>query len=241
MLEELRRRASVSGTGRLMDLGCGTGQIAVPLAPFFSEVVAVDQEEETVAYGHAQASALGAHNIAWRAGSAEDVAVDGGFELITVGNAFHRMNRSVVAARFRTWLEPGGKVALLWGGTPSQGHDAWEKALADLYASWMEVATAGDRIPAGWAGAMEAEPHAAVLAGAGFEYLGKFEFRVEQAWTVETLIGFTYSTSILSREVLGDRCAAFEREVAERLRPYERDGVLAGAGSFAYELARNPA
>ncbi len=32
LLEELTRRSGVSGTGRLLDIACGTGQISLPLA-----------------------------------------------------------------------------------------------------------------------------------------------------------------------------------------------------------------
>jgi SAM-dependent methyltransferase len=50
----------VSGAGRLVDLACGTGQVALSLAHHFAEVV-VDQEEEMVAYGRAKAEAAGVY------------------------------------------------------------------------------------------------------------------------------------------------------------------------------------
>lgn len=51
MLEELLGRVPISGAGRLLDLACGTGQIALPLADRFVEVWAVDQEEDSIAFG----------------------------------------------------------------------------------------------------------------------------------------------------------------------------------------------
>jgi SAM-dependent methyltransferase len=44
--------AGSGGRGRLLDLGCGTGQLAVPLSRHFRDVVAVDAEEEMVLDGH---------------------------------------------------------------------------------------------------------------------------------------------------------------------------------------------
>jgi SAM-dependent methyltransferase len=105
----------VSGTGSLLDLACGTGQIALPLANRFAEVVAVDQEEEMVAYGRAKAEAAGMANIRWVTASAETAGLEGPFDLVAIGNAFHRLKRQVVAEWVLSWLRPGGGIALLWG------------------------------------------------------------------------------------------------------------------------------
>ena len=99
LLEDLAGRLHLSGTGRLLDLACGTGQIALPLADRFTEVVAVDQEEEMVARGRTTAEAAGVGNVRWVAAAAETVELDGPFELVAIGNAFHRLKRRVVAER----------------------------------------------------------------------------------------------------------------------------------------------
>jgi SAM-dependent methyltransferase len=240
LFDDLLARLPVSGSGRLLDLACGTGQVAFPLSPHFVEVVAVDQEPDAVQFGRTKAKAAGADNIRWLTGSAETVALDGSFELITVGNAFHRLKRRIVAERMRSWAGPGGGVAIVWGDTPSQGDLPWQKALEDLIVEWMARAGTTDRVPAGWASAMASDPHEAVLRRAGFEYLGKFGFTADQTWTVETLIGFMYSTSMLNRSALGDESEEFERRLAERLGPYSSDGTFRVPATYAYELARWP-
>jgi SAM-dependent methyltransferase len=240
LFDDLRQRLPVSETGRLLDLACGTGRIAVPLAKHFSEVWAVDQEAESVAYGRAKSERLGITNINWVTGSAETVTLDGHFELITVGNAFQRLNRRVVAERIRSSLEPAGSVALVWGDMPWGGDRPWQRALEELFVKWTAEAGATDRVPAGWEAAMAHDPHNQVLRRAGFEYVGKFEFRAQQIWTVETLIGFMYSTSLLSRQVLGDKAGDFERDLAGHLLSHQVDGVFAESASYAYELARSP-
>jgi ubiquinone/menaquinone biosynthesis C-methylase UbiE len=88
LMDDLRQRLPASGRGRLLDLACGTGQIAFPLADAFAEVWAVDQEEESVAYGRAKAEAGGITNITWVSGSAESVALDGSFELVASATPF---------------------------------------------------------------------------------------------------------------------------------------------------------
>jgi SAM-dependent methyltransferase len=44
MIADLARRAVPSGRGRLLDLACGTGQLAFPLRDRFTDVWAVDAE-----------------------------------------------------------------------------------------------------------------------------------------------------------------------------------------------------
>src|SRR3981081_1378157 len=42
-------RFGLDGTGRLLDLGCGTGQLTIPLAPHFTEAVSMDPEPDMLA------------------------------------------------------------------------------------------------------------------------------------------------------------------------------------------------
>jgi len=240
LLDDLCRRLPVTGAGRLLDLSCGTGQIALPLARHFAEVVALDQEPAALAYGQAEAEARGLTNITWMTGDAEDVDFDADFELVAVGNAFHRLDRPLVAQHMLSWLQPAGGVALLWGGVPSEGDRPWQTAMVELLQDWTARGGAADRIPTGWLAAIERDPHEQVLGRAGFDYAGRFEFTVESTWTVRSLIGFMYSTSILNQEVLGDQRVAFEEDLAGRLLALQPDGAFPASASFAYQLARKP-
>jgi ubiquinone/menaquinone biosynthesis C-methylase UbiE len=68
MTKDLIARTGVSGHGRLLDLACGTGQLAFPLRRSFAEVWAVDREPDFTQMVQAKADKLGAGNIpgAWR-------------------------------------------------------------------------------------------------------------------------------------------------------------------------------
>ena len=238
LFDDLRRRMPLSGHGRVVDLACGTGQIAFALARHAVEVIAVDQEGDSVAFGRAKAKAAGVSNITWVTGPAETVMLNGPVELVTVGNAFQRLNRPIVAQRMGSLLQPGGGLALLWADSPWAGDLPWQTALRELFAGWMARAGANDRVPAGWESAMKLDPHEEVLRRAGFEYVGKFDFTMEQTWTVETLTGFVYSTSFLNLHALGGQAPEFERDLVERLGPYGADGVFGQSAGYAYELAR---
>jgi SAM-dependent methyltransferase len=109
MIGDLVRRAEVSERGLLLDLACGTGQLAFPLRRWFCEVWAVDSEPDMVELVRAKAAAAGAGDVRPVVSDAETLdAEPEHFEMVVIGNAFHRLDRDLVAGRILGWLKPGG-------------------------------------------------------------------------------------------------------------------------------------
>ncbi len=238
LLNDLRARVPLRPAARVLDLACGTGQVAFAIADYVSEVCALDQEPEFVAFGEEKSRRLGVTNIGWIAATAEDAPLDGAFDLVAIGNAFHRFDRNAVASRLVDHLNPGGCVALLWSESPWRGDRPWQKALDETLTRWQEASDALERVPASWEQAILDDPHKQVLLRAGLQYDGKFEFSVAQNWSVESLIGFVYSSSFLNPAVLGENMSAFEEDLRAQLLACDAEGVHVQKMSFAYELAR---
>jgi SAM-dependent methyltransferase len=238
LLDDLRGRVPLRRAGRLLDLACGTGPISFALSADVAEVWAVDQEADSVEFGRAKADRLGVTNIRWIAAAAEEVELEGAFDLVAVGNAFHRLDRDGVARRIVHHLPERGCVALLWTPSPQRGDRRWQRVLHDALEHWKDVVGARPRVPEGWEQAMDHDPHAQVLQRAGLSYEGTFEFPVVQRWSVESLVGVVYSTSFLNRTVLDDLADQFESDLRSRLLACCPDGVFDQDLTFAYELAR---
>src|SRR5215475_3026052 len=114
LLRDLVERAGVTGQGRLLDVACGPGRIALALVSSFREVWAIDREAEMVEVGQKEATQRGVHHITWMVGKAEDLqAPPASCALITIGEAFHRLDQPLVAKHTLQWLQPGGCVAIL--------------------------------------------------------------------------------------------------------------------------------
>ena len=242
MTEDLIARAGVSGQGRLLDLACGTGQLAFPLRRSFAEVWAVDREPDFAQMVQAKADKLGAWNIRPVTADAETLdAEPGHFELAVIGNAFHRLDRDLVAARLLHWLRPGGCVALCWANVPQLGDREWQRALAALLDRWQTALGATDRVPANWAEPQRRRPDAQVLSEAGFETARRHEFPLEHRWSLAELAGYVRSTSFLPPSVLGDQGAAFDDDLAAAIGPFAAaDGTFPHDVGFVYDLARKP-
>ncbi|MDI2126525.1 class I SAM-dependent methyltransferase [Yinghuangia seranimata] len=239
MTADLVRRTAPSGAGRLLDLACGTGQLTFPLRGSFAEVWAVDAEPDMTAAVRAKA-ASDAGIRAVTAAAEELDAEAGAFELVVIGNAFHRLDRASVGRRAFTWLRPGGHLALCWSTSPWTGDLDWQRALDDLLGRWKAALGAADRVPSGWDRQRRRDPDGEVLARAGFEAAGRRDFPTAHAWTVEELAGHVRSTSFLPPSVLADRGDAFDAELSSVLGPFATGGRLAETVAFAYDLFRTP-
>jgi SAM-dependent methyltransferase len=99
----------LDGSGRLLDVGCGTGEIALRLASLYEEVVGLDADEEMIAEAREEARRQGQPNTRWVNARSEQLPLDLGiFRTATFAQSFHWMEREHVAATVFEMLEPSG-------------------------------------------------------------------------------------------------------------------------------------
>ncbi len=100
----------------VLDVGCGTGYVARPLARLVDRVDAVDPSVAMIERGKQEPGGA-APNLHWIVGYAEDAPLDPPYALITAGASLHWMDWAVVMPRFRDALTPHGLVAIIGDGT----------------------------------------------------------------------------------------------------------------------------
>lgn len=98
--------------GTVLDIGCGTGELARRLSPSVEHVHAVDFSEAMLALAR-QLPAGNADNIRWTLGAVEDAALTGPYALVTAGECLHWMDFDVVMARLAQVLSPKGRLAII--------------------------------------------------------------------------------------------------------------------------------
>ena len=239
LLKGLRERAGVTGAGRLLDLGCGPGRLTLALAPYFREVWAIDMEPEMVDAARQQADLSGARHIHWKLGKAEDLdAPASSFSLITAGEAFHRMDQPVVASKALRCLQSGCCLAILGSYSITSGREPWQRIVLDVLRRWSSqaVPAAGALVP-GTRGS-DPDKHERVLRDAGFAEVSSYPMTLEHKWTIDSILGFVFSTSIGSKPVLGKNVEKFESELRAELEAFDPSGTYGENIQWGYTLGR---
>jgi ubiquinone/menaquinone biosynthesis C-methylase UbiE len=212
-VEHLARE--LGADNRVLDLGCGPGTIAIPLASQVKTVLAVDPAEEMLAEGRRLAADI--LNIIWIHGDSTTLRVLPPFDHVVMGRSFHWMDRRAVLAELDELLPSGGAVVLIgparlstepWQPCAQPWQSVERRVCADFD---LEIDVAANRFHA------TDEHHHDVLAASSFSDLESHTFTRPLAWDVEGLIGLQLSYSYSSPAVLGDRLNAFVEALRKAL------------------------
>jgi SAM-dependent methyltransferase len=111
LADAVARSLALDGQGRLLDVGCGPGTVALRLAPLFEAVVGLDPDAGMLDRASRAAARLAISNASWVCQRAEALPAGlGTFRTVTFAASFHWMDRSRVASTVATMLEPGAAV-----------------------------------------------------------------------------------------------------------------------------------
>jgi SAM-dependent methyltransferase len=240
--------AGLDGSGRLLDVGCGPGGLAVRLAHLFDEVVGLDPDADMLAEGRRAAEENAVTNVRWVRGLAEDLPAiaPGPYRLVTFGQSFYWTDEQPVAEAVYDMLEPGGALALIVHtvtgrprppalGLPPIPHDEIE-ALVDKYLGTPRRAGQGT----------------APVRGDRFEdVLARTRFGAPRQFFVpgipdlqrdtESVLSGYFSFSFAAPHLFGDRLDDFAGEVRALLATRSASGMFWDwPGDTEVVLARKP-
>lgn len=196
---------------RVLDLGCGPGTLAVPLAAHTGSIVAMDPDEAMLARAREHAQEAGRENLAFRSGSdAELHDVMGPFRLTTMGRSFHWMDGRKTIRQLRAITEPAGGVAILNDhGLLTRGTEDWTAAVHTVVSEYADVPEQRDPAEVEYD-----DPWDELLADCGLVDVETTTFPLEREWTVDGVVGYLLSLSSCAPAVLGDD----REELAEAVR-----------------------
>ncbi len=217
LVARLKADAGLGYDSQVLDLATGPGRLALALAPSLREIVAVDVEPEMLEEGRRVARREGVANVQWVRARAEEVTIaSGSLDLVTIGEAFHRLDQDVVLGRIRQWLKVGGCVAIVGCFGVLDGDYPWQEPLRRAVSEWTKVR------PGDPSGQPRGQAHdTARLVEAGFNDVTNREFVEPHTWTREGILGHLLSTSRFSLAALGDERDAFEEHILGALGPDE--------------------
>lgn len=215
LLARLRADAALGHGSLALDLATGPGRLALPLAPSVGRVVAVDAEPQMLHEGRRLARPKGITNVEWVHSKCEELTVvPGSVDLVTIGEAFHRLEQGLILQLIGQWLKNDACVALVG----CFGVNAWQERLRHVLSAWTRERP--DDYPATPRG-MDRDTRR--LNEAGFDGVTNRVFTESHIWTRESILGHLHSSTRFSLSALGDEREDFERAVLGALGPDESD------------------
>jgi len=203
----------VDEPGAVLDVGCGTGNVARPLAEYVERVDAVDMSLPMLSRARTL-SGGDSPKIRWLHGRAEDVELQPPYALVTAGESLHWMEWGVVLPRFARILTPHGVLAIVY--------------IVDQPVPWREgylqIVRRFSNNPTYVPFDMIAEFEKYQL----FQKLGEHKTApVSLQQTVGDYIAAQHARSSLSLETMtAGQAAQFDTEMRALLAPFAQDGLL---------------
>ena len=142
IVEHLIAFAALPVHGRVLEVGCGTGQMTLPFARRGYTVVALDQGERLAALAARNCQPYPRVRVVpcafetWQDSS-------GSFDLFLSAQAFHWIAPPYGLARAAELLQAGGTIALVWTLDRSQESTFWQ-ATTPIYAQYNPVTASGN-------------------------------------------------------------------------------------------------
>jgi 2-polyprenyl-3-methyl-5-hydroxy-6-metoxy-1,4-benzoquinol methylase len=207
-------------SSRALDLGCGPGTLAIPLSRMVGDVFAIDPSAAMIREGRAQGEAAGCANIKWHCSRAEEVTKElGTFSVVTIGQAFHWMERDLVLCKLASMIAEGGGLAVINPGR-RRPQESWETLASEVVARYLGPRPRHENMN------VEPENEPALRRSRAFSRFTTREFAMDFTRDVPSIIGYVYSMSTSPRSAFRERVSMFERELTQALLSANPSGVF---------------
>lgn len=205
----------------MLDLGCGTGELSIPLSHNFAKVFGIDPAADMLAEAEKKSQNL--KNIEWVAVRAEDFCFDSRVKLITLGKSLHWMDMEKVMMKTRQALVDQGVIAIIGGQSSWTGSHGWELESKKVIKQFL-----GSERHAGSTDNLYHEPDKDFkqLLKENFGNVDSHQFEYTVFRSINQITGYLYSTSYSAKKLYGDRAAEFEETLRKNLLDLNPDGLF---------------
>lgn len=215
------------GLGRddvVLDLGCGTGQLTLPVAERVRTAVGMDPEPDMLASARRACQEQGRANVCWLLGADTDLPALGALVgertlgAVTIGQALHWMDHGAVFGAVAPLVRHGGGVAVITNGVPLWLQEtAWSRALREVLERWLARSLAH---PCGTDTASQ-QRYAAGLRAAGFT-VSQMAIEYTDQIDLDQLLGGVYSAFSVEQLPTPDQRQVLADQVRQALHPQDR-------------------
>jgi len=215
----------IKPSDRILDIGCGTGQLALAMEGKCSEMVCLDPDSEMLKQAK-QATKDSKIRLVWINRSAEYLGKLkeklGIFKVAISSRAFHRMNQDQVLKDLDELIEENGGVVafsdrVLWGGDKE-----WQQAVKRVIQKYL-----GEKRRTRKGKFKESdELWENIFARSVFRFIKTHDVPIVRKWDIESIIGYVLSTAFAAPHLFGNQVDRFKEEVKSILLSINPKGVF---------------
>jgi trans-aconitate methyltransferase len=222
VIDTLTGAFSLTGSDVVIDLGCGTGQLTLPIARRVHAAAGVDPEPDMLARARQAAAEQGVRNVSWLLGADTDIPAlaallgDRRAGAVTIGQALHWMRYRELIPALVPLLRPGGGIAVITNGTPMWLQDSpWSRALRSFLEQWLGTS------PTNTCGTDDAsqQRYRDTMAEAGLD-VTETRYGYTDELDLDRLVGGVYSALPAQRLPPSDQRAAFADQIRRAVTPH---------------------
>jgi len=212
-------------TDRVLDIGCGTGQVALAMEGKCGEMVCLDPDPEMLKWAKKTTEGFKTKLI-WFNYGAEDLRKTkerlGIFKLATICRSFHWMDQEQVLDILDDLIEEDGGVAVFGDKSLWTGGEEWQQAVKKAVQRFL-----GKERRAG-KGKFEVPDKlwGDIMARSAFRFIAIHDVPIERSWDAESIIGYLFSTSFAAPHLFGNQLDRFKEKIESTLFSINPKGVF---------------
>lgn len=215
----------VKPTDRVLDIGCGTGQVALAMDGKCAEMVCLDLDPKMLEWAK-RATKDSKTKLVWLNYAAEDLEKIrekiGSFKIATICRAFHWMNQEQVLKDLNGLIDKNGGITIFGDGSFWTGKEEWQQAIKKVVQKYL-----GEERRAGKTTFKQSnELWEDIITRSSFKFIKKQEILTTRHWDVESIVGYLFSTSFASPNLFGDQLHKFKKEIETILLTFNPKGVF---------------
>jgi len=215
----------IKPSDRILDIGCGTGQVALAMEGRCGEMVCLDSDPEMLKQAK-KATKDSQMKLTWINRGSQDLREVkenlGIFKIATICRAFHWMNQRQVLEDLDGLIDENGGIAIFGDKSFWTGQEKWQQAVKRVVQKYLgeERRARTDTFK------QSDERWEDIIARSPFKSVKTQQVSIMRNWNVESIIGYIFSTSFAAPHLFGDQLDRFKEEVKTILLTLNSKGVF---------------
>lgn len=236
VIDIIVKHFNISPNNRIIDIGCGTGQVALAMEGRCSEMVCLDPDPNMLKQAK-KATKNSKIKLVWLNYDSQDLGKIkkniGTFKIAAICRAFHWMNQEQVLKDLDDLIDEDGGIAIFSDGSFWTGQEKWQQAVRKIVQKYLgEERRAGDK-----PFKQSDEPWEDIIFRSSFKCIKTQQVLITRGWNIKNITGWLFSSSFARPDYFGDQLPAFKRDIRDALLSLNPSGVFQENAVFSIILA----